>query len=161
MSDEGEPPFERDFCIYSKSSKPARIPIISKHVDPMTYPLIFPSGQEGWQPNYESKNENKFQVTALQYYSYLFSVKKEFNPCLNLGKLTQQFILDSWCKVEGTRLFYIRNEQAKLRTEMYSGLMDYVSNKALLSNANIGKMVILPSTFIGSPLHYSRIIFIQ
>ena len=47
------------------------------------------------------------------------------------------------------RLYYIRKEQDSFRTEMYKGLMEYVNNKA--SNSVIGKMVILPSLFMGSP----------
>lgn len=47
VGNESEPPFYRDFCVYSNSCKPQRIPIISKHVDPMIYPLIFPFGESG------------------------------------------------------------------------------------------------------------------
>jgi hypothetical protein len=50
VGEEGEPPIDRDFCVYSKDNKPQRIPIISQHVDPMTYPLIFPYGEFGWRP---------------------------------------------------------------------------------------------------------------
>ena len=42
FSKDGDPPIERDFCIYEKTSdKPIPIRNISKHVDPMVYPLIF------------------------------------------------------------------------------------------------------------------------
>ncbi|XP_043482109.1 uncharacterized protein LOC122511114 [Leptopilina heterotoma] len=44
VDEDGEPPIERDFCIYSKFDKPISIPSISRHVDPMTYPLMYPSG---------------------------------------------------------------------------------------------------------------------
>ena len=45
----------------------------------------------------------------------------------------------------------MRKEQDSFRTEMYKGLMDYVYNKAAKSNSVIGKMVILPSSYTGSP----------
>ena len=45
VSEDGDPPIERDLCIYEKASdKSIRIPNISKHVDPMVYPLIFSFG---------------------------------------------------------------------------------------------------------------------
>ena len=47
------------------------------------------------------------------------------------------------------RLYYIRKEQDSFRTEMYKGSMGYVHNKA--ANSVIGKMVILPSSFMESP----------
>ena len=66
-------------------------------------------------------------------------------------QLTQQFIVDAWTKIESCRLYYIRKEQGSFRTEMYNGLMDYVYNKAANSSSVIGKMVILPSSYTGSP----------
>ena len=47
------------------------------------------------------------------------------------------------------RLYYIRKEQDFFRTEMYKGLMNYVNNNA--ANFVIEKMVILASSFTGSP----------
>lgn len=47
VGEDGEPPIERDFCIYSKSAGPTHIPTISKHLDPMTYTLMYPAGGFG------------------------------------------------------------------------------------------------------------------
>lgn len=47
-----------------------------------------------------------------------------FNPVLSAGKLTQQLIVDYYCRIEGDRLKYIRNQQSKLRVDSYSGLAD-------------------------------------
>ena len=47
------------------------------------------------------------------------------------------------------RLYSIRREQDSFRTEMYKDLIDYVHNKA--ANFVIGKIVISPSSFAGSP----------
>ena len=144
---------ERDICIYSKTSDACRIPIISQHIDPMIYPLLFPHGECGWHPDLtcSDKNGKQHKLTILQYCSYKLSVREIFNPCLSARKLTQQFIVDAWTKIESCRLYYIRNEQDSLRTDMYKGLMDYVHNQAANSNTVIGKMVILPSSFRGSP----------
>ena len=48
VSEDGDPQTGRDLCIYNKTSdKPIRIPNISKYVDPMVYPLIFPFSGSG------------------------------------------------------------------------------------------------------------------
>ena len=52
IDNDGEPLNERDICIYSKAEGPIRIPTISKHVDPMTYPLLYTYGGFGWQTFY-------------------------------------------------------------------------------------------------------------
>ena len=69
---------------------------------------------------------------------------------------TQQYVVDVWSKVEGERLKYIRQQQQKFRSEMYCGLMHYISNKAKEENIRPVKIIILPSTFIGGPRSYQQ-----
>ena len=54
-------------------------------------------------------------------------------------------------KMEQDRIKYCRDNQKKLRTETYKGLIDHLQNRANNSNSQVGKVVIFPSTFIGSP----------
>ena len=91
VSDDGDPPTERDVCIYEKTSdKPIRIPSISKHVYPMVYPLIFRFGGSGQSPYIKSQNsESSSNISALQYYKYLLSARKGFSQYSNLGRITQ------------------------------------------------------------------------
>ena len=75
------------------------------------------------------------------------------------GNLFQQYIVDNYAKMEQNRLAYIRHNQKKLRCEIYQGLQDAVriddpvGSASSQNMANIGKRVILPSTFIGGPRH--------
>lgn len=86
----------------------------------------------------------------LQFYSYRLQERLKFNPLLHSGKLSQQFIIDAFLKVEGQRLQWNRQNQKQLRVDQYLGLMDYVQNKAEGQNMRAGRVVILPSSFIGS-----------
>ena len=152
VGENGDPPLKRDICIYEKTSnKPLCIPNISKHVDPMVYPLMFPFGESGWSPYMKSLNlDHSSNISALQYYKYVLSARKCFSRFLNLGRITQQFVVDQWVKIESTRLYFIRKNQHTLRTELYKGSMDYLQNKSIKENAKIGRMIILPSSFEGS-----------
>jgi len=59
------PPFDRDFLVYSKpnvqlQSKLSKLNILSSHVDPMVYPLLFPFGEPGWNIGLEHSEELRF-----------------------------------------------------------------------------------------------------
>lgn len=74
-----------------------------------------------------------------------------FNPTINAGKLSQQLLINYYCRIEGDRLKYIRREQTKLRVETYIGLTDALHVSAEQEKLRVGRIVVLPSSFIGSP----------
>lgn len=102
--------------------------------------------------NVEIKKKNDY-ISTLQFYSYKFSIRDNFNRFLNLGKLSHQFIINSWLKIESCKLYFLKNKEDKLRTDLYTGLMDYLKNKKNQDgkSSKVGKMVILPTTHVGSP----------
>ena len=59
--------------------------------------------------------------------------------------------MDTHVKTEASQLDYIQKNQCYLRVEYYQGLMDHLQSEAELQNMQPGKMVILPSSFQGSP----------
>ncbi|KAL7291672.1 hypothetical protein TKK_0014707 [Trichogramma kaykai] len=151
VGNDGVLPIDRDVCIFSRpQKKPTKLPIISKHTDPMTYPLIFPCGGQGWCPNIKLCKSGD-NLSTCDFYKYRFAIRGKFNQYLQLGRITQQFVIDAWIKVEHSKLYFIRKNQPKLRTDMYRGLIDYLTNKLERENTKIGKMVILPSSYTGSP----------
>lgn len=83
----------------------------------------------------------------MQYYSYRFSIRDSFNQFLNGRKLTQQYFVDSYVKMEANRLNYHRQNQGKLRVELYKGLVDHINSRAEAEGLAPGKAVILPSSF--------------
>lgn len=67
------------------------------------------------------------------------------------GKLFQQFVVDSYIKVEGSRIAFIKLHQKEIRAENYKGLIDFLRSDAREKGINGGIPVILPSLHIGSP----------
>ncbi|XP_074337453.1 uncharacterized protein LOC141674642 [Apium graveolens] len=65
-----------------------------------------------------------------------------------LGRLLQQYIVDTYMTVEQERFRWIRTHQNELRTKLYSGLMDAV-NRGDSNSSTVGKSVILP--WVGYP----------
>ena len=155
VSEDGSPPGERDIVVYPRDQPPSKISYLSANIDPMTYPIFFPRGDLGWengmQHNPEHRTNTRNTITCLQFYAYRLAIRETFSPIHYGGKLFQQFIVDSYLRVEAGRVNFIRNNQPKLRVDMYQGLMDHICTAAENQGRQPGKMVILPSSFQGSP----------
>jgi len=79
----------------------------------------------------------------LQYYSSLLAIRERFNSIISSGKLFQQFLIDSFMKVEKSSLNFVRYNQDKLK-----GLTDCNDNSP---NNFLSRQLILPSSIEGSP----------
>lgn len=64
-------------------------------------------------------------------------------------KLFHTYILNKWIDIETIRLLFFRNNQRKLRVDLYLGLMEAIANSKKPSK--IGKPFILPSNYKRSP----------
>ena len=152
---DGEPPADRDIVVHPYNEPPRNISYMSANTDPMTYPILFPRGDLGWyselahDPNRATAKRNT--VTLLQFYSYRLAARATFSPIFWGGKLFQQYVVDAYVKTEASRLDYRRRNQKALRVDLYQGLMDHVESQDANNNRNPGKVVILPSSFQGSP----------
>ena len=121
------------------------------NIDPMTYPLLFPSGEKGWHSSI-LKNNSTRRVTRLGFAQYRMAFRNyPLAPLHFSRKLFQQFLVDTWVRIESERLEFIRHNQVKLRSEHYSGLMDWIERETQnLGNEYLpGKPIILPSSFTG------------
>lgn len=157
-SDDGEPPFERNLIVFSKSSNTVRsISVLDSSLDPLAYPLLFPNGDTGWHtnmahnvPSNSTSTAPRKKITMLQYASYRLAIREGFSILHHSQKLYLQWIVDIYVRIEGSRLNFIRLNQATLRVELYNNLMDYIAQPNE-NDQRIGHKVILPSSFIGSP----------
>jgi hypothetical protein len=73
-----------------------------------------------------------------------------FNPILYDKRLFQQFAVDTYIKIESSRLDYIRNHQDDIRADLYQGLVDSLHAGEGRVEA-VGKRTMMPSSFIGGP----------
>ena len=160
-STDGAPPFERDFRVYpmnpdDPNNAHIKLNILSPHLDPMIYVLFYPHGEPGWQPNIElsfhDESRVRKKVSMLKWKASQLAVREnEFNPILYGEALFQQWAVDSYCQAEANNLNYVKFQQKKLRVEQYRGLMDHLNDVAAEEGIAVGRKVILPTTFQGSP----------
>ncbi|XP_023315516.1 uncharacterized protein LOC111693854 [Trichogramma pretiosum] len=123
----GEQFHPRDIVLHRRNGNVIRIPETHRSYDALQYPIIFWQGEDG----------------------YHFNIKM-LKPGTQ-EEDTKKYIVDMYAKVESERLLYIHLNQKKLRSEEYIHLRDAVATDGNLRA--LGKMVILPTTFTGSPRH--------
>ena len=66
------------------------------------------------------------------------------------GKLFQQYIVDAYVRTEAAQFDFIRRNQSNLWVDICQGLVDHIQSQAE-DQLQPGKVVILPSSFQGSP----------
>ncbi|KAL7290846.1 hypothetical protein TKK_0015580 [Trichogramma kaykai] len=138
--------------IRNKSTKQLqKVSTMDPNVEPWIYPLFYPTGERGWHRDIMQTNMEK-RVSRGAYIKYKIAIRNNvFNPYIHGRRLFQQFLVDSYVKIEKDRIEYCKSHQLELRIASYKGLMDHLNKRSNNDNLRIGKVVILPSTFIGSP----------
>ena len=148
----------RDVVIYKSAAQhptgQSLMKISTEHpmYDPLMYVLMFPYGDKGWElGKHKSQNHQNEKCSVMQFYRYRLMVHGggTFNTLHRMGRLFQQYIVDMYVKIEGQRLTFLRHNQRTLRAEVYQGLSDVSSSDGNIDGSQIGKKVILPSSFTG------------
>ncbi|GFV54585.1 ATP-dependent DNA helicase [Trichonephila clavipes] len=130
-----------------------RIQDTHRSYDPLQNPLLFVRGEVGYDLNIKDVNKD----TSNDYYSYRMMQRvNKFNTLLRCPRLFQQYIVDMYAKVENEILRFIRLNQTKLRDEDYEVLLEAVKNNNNVTSENLGKLVVLPSSFPGGPRYMHK-----
>lgn len=164
---DGEPPDVRDVIAFPKisynfnnrSTNIRRVSTLDSSLDPLAYPCLFPYGDLGWYasiphaiPTNSRALHPRNKVTMAEYAGYRLAIRDEFSLLHHSGKLFLQWIVDMYIRIEGSRLQFHRNNQSNYRSEVLNNLTDFVAHNVNDNdNSGIGRRVILPSSFIGSP----------
>jgi len=148
----------RDIVLQKRNNTLQRVVETHRSYDALQYPLMFWQGEDGYYfqiPQNHPSTANPItgkKVTAKDFYAYRITTRVgEDNHLLRCRQLFHQFIVDMYAKIKSECLLYIWIHQQKLRSEQYIHLRGAISNDA--NSHDLGKMVILPSSFTGSPRH--------
>ncbi|KAM6547758.1 hypothetical protein CsatB_019434 [Cannabis sativa] len=102
-------------------------------------------------PVVSNRQKKEAVVSCREYYCFKLQIREDARSILLLsGRLLQQYAVDMYVKIETSRLDYYRNEQQHIRSELYKGIVDTVT-LGERDASNVGKRIILPSSFIGGP----------
>ena len=77
-------------------------------------------------------------------------VRQNVSVLLRAKRLFQQFLVDLHCKIGTEQLQFLRHEQIALHADCYQDLQDAIVDGDG-DPSNVGRRIILPSTFTGGP----------
>ncbi|XP_076918697.1 uncharacterized protein LOC143579202 [Bidens hawaiensis] len=143
-----------DIVIRHKDGRPQRISKLHQLYMPLQYPLLFVYGESGCSPRlrlHRTSSDGDKNLTMNMYYSYqLHDRQNLYALLLRGGRLFQQYLVDAYVCIEESRLDYIRQNQSRFRTEFLQGVNDAIQ-RGDTNGRDIGKRMILPSSFTGGP----------
>ncbi|XP_076251520.1 uncharacterized protein LOC143190840 [Rhynchophorus ferrugineus] len=153
----GENLESRDIVLHRRNDQLQPIKETHRSYDALQYPIIFWQGEDGYDLSIKMINpitgsETNKKVSSMNYYSYRLMIREnEDNHILKCRRLYHKYVDDMYVKIETERLTFIRLNQTKLRSEEYIHLRDAINTDG--NAQNVGRMTILPATYIGSPRH--------
>ena len=148
----------RDIILEKRNNQLQPVSDTHRSYDALQYPLIFWQGEDGYHFHIMQVDPttrmptNRKKVSAMDFYAYRMMVRAgTVNHILRCRQLFHQFVVDMYAKIESERLLFLRLNQKKLRADDYIHLRDAVAGDGDANN--LGQLVILPSSFTGSPRH--------
>ncbi|KAK1383672.1 hypothetical protein POM88_021407 [Heracleum sosnowskyi] len=81
--------------------------------------------------------------------------EREGHTLIGGGRLFLQFVVDAWASIEHSRISWVLTNQSILRSDVYNNIVDSV-NRGDVDATKIGKRIVLPSSFTGSPRYMQQ-----
>lgn len=125
---------------------------IDNRVEPFTYPLFYPMGTFGFSINIPLKMPypSRQYITRLELACYRIAFRPEVAKCIlptdNIsspdlrsvkfnalhfgGRLFQQYLVDTYIRVEQDRIQWIKANQKKLLADNYTGVIQFLNELA-------------------------------
>ena len=169
--DGDHPADTQDIILYRKRGPPLqRIRDDHPFYPALRYVLLFPTGQLGWhskipynlledeppvQPDGDQpqpERQSRKYVSMDEFFRYRLHIRPIHIESIHLfltGNLFQEYVCEAWAVTEQKRLCQLAAKQDDLRADLYQGLVDSVAANADGSVHELGKRIILPSSFVG------------
>ncbi|MFY7752452.1 MAG: hypothetical protein ACOVQU_11725, partial [Exiguobacterium acetylicum] len=114
--------------------------------------LLFPEGEISWYSEMLAEGSTE-RISVRDFYAYhLHQRDDERETIFRAARLFQEYCCCAWSRIERQRLLFLKTNQKALRAENYSVLRDQIyATDATLERQRVGRVMILPATFVGSP----------
>ena len=134
---------------------------IHPSAQPLHFILLFPFGTKGYSEfmKHTDKDQSK-----REFFSYHLNMRcSESDFLFRCGRLFQEYICLAYAVVESQKLKFHKNNQGALRADSYKNVKETLTERVPIGDKisggdhslKIGKRVILPKSFVGSPRWYN------
>ncbi|OBZ69834.1 hypothetical protein A0H81_10535 [Grifola frondosa] len=154
----------RDIILRLHSGPLQRISESHPAYSPLHYAILFPYGTPGWhwemrlRSHDDSDNAEQHALSQTRFYAYRLQVhRNEFSTILRGGRLLQQYMVDAWAASDQCKLNFLTHHQDNLCVSVYRGLEDALRGGRDLSLSELGRMVVLPSSYTGGPRYMQQL----
>ncbi|CAN1341002.1 hypothetical protein LINPERPRIM_LOCUS39035 [Linum perenne] len=153
VDETGGASYQPNIVVEHQSSKLQRISPYHPSIMALQYLLLFPYGEDGWHANISVQQPTYTLKTVSQCDFYAYRLQTRFQESSHLllsRRLFQQYVVNAYAFVEAERLYWIKNNQVKLRYHYFQGLADAFT-RGDTNMENTGKHVILAASHTSSP----------
>lgn len=130
----------------------------------LAYPLLFPTGRPGWHDHMMSWDVNtgrQQRVTLLQWSRHLLMHRDTVTFIQKCERLSLEFYCDLYAQHEARIAAFhsLPRQQAMYRCASYAAVHDQLQRDGEDNGNlnNVGRPMILPSSFVGSPRFYHQL----
>ena len=130
----------------------------------LAYPLLFPTGRPGWHDHMMSWDVNtgrQQRVTLLQWSRHLLMHRDTVTFIQKCERLSLEFYCDMYAQHEARLAAFhsLPRQQAMYRCASYAAVHDQLQRDGGDNSNlnNVGRPMILPSSFVGSPRFYHQL----
>ncbi|XP_057760313.1 uncharacterized protein LOC130980674 [Arachis stenosperma] len=146
----------RDIIVRSTGGRLQRIYETHALYWPLQYPLLFPYGEDGYQPNIGYRGQQlgyvpgrRTRVSLREFICFRLQIREHEDGIIHKSRrLFQQFVVDCFTMIESQRLYEIRMKQSTIRGEVLQGIEEAM-RRGDDEASSIGTRIILPSSFTG------------
>ena len=164
--------------VHKRVQKNFTLKNLDSRVEPFTYPLFFSKGRLGFSVDMPIKTPyaSRQHLTRFEMAQYRIAFPPhltknlhsqadcvvpdmreiKFNALHFGGRLFQQYLVDTYVRVERDRIQWIKNNQKKIHADKYIGVTRFLQDLEEKNNADIGESIILPSSFPGLNRDYGE-----
>lgn len=130
----------------------------------LAYPLLFPTGAAGWHNRmyvWDALRGRQHRVTLLEWSRHLLMHRDSPTFLQRCERLSLEFYCDLYAQYEAQIAAFhsLPRQQAMYRCAPYRAIHDELHRDGRSGSTltNVGKPVILPSSFVGSPRYYHQL----
>jgi hypothetical protein len=128
----------------------------------LAYPLLFPCGAPGWHldmTSWDSVRNCRCRVSLLDWMRHLIMHREVPTHLQRCEKLALEFYCDVYAQYEARQAYFHKQprQQALYRSTQFQSLFDHLQRDDAPNLASLGRPVILPSSFVGSPRFYQQL----